>query len=61
MSDVHALETGAAFSTTRTCYKGSVAEPEKEEENNKIEKLLEKLLQQIDGLFQRWNNDISRK
>ena len=32
---IHALEVEAAFSTTRTCYKVSVAELEKEE-NNKI-------------------------
>ncbi|KAJ3649083.1 hypothetical protein Zmor_020845 [Zophobas morio] len=37
----------------------SVAETEKEE-NNKIEKLLEKLLRQIDELFRRRENDVSR-
>ncbi|KAJ3662566.1 hypothetical protein Zmor_006908 [Zophobas morio] len=58
---IRALEVGAAFRTTRTCYKVSVAEPEKEEEHNEIEKLLEKLLQQIDGLFRRWNNNMSHK
>ena len=51
----------AAYSSSRTCYKVNVAETEKEEENNKIEKLLEKLLQQIDGLFRRRENDVSRK
>ena len=50
----------AAFSTTRTCYKVSVAVREKEE-NNKIEKLLEKLLQQRDSLFRRRKNDESPK
>ena len=50
---IHALEVEAAFSTTRTCYKVSVAEREKEE-NNKIKKLLEKLLR-------RRKNDVSPK
>ena len=50
----------ATYSSLKTCYKVSVAETEKEE-NNKIEKLLEKLLQQIDDLFRRRENDVSRK
>ena len=48
---IHALEVEAVYSSSRTCYKVSVAETEKEE-NNKIEKLLEKLFQQIDGLLE---------
>ena len=53
---IRALEVEAAFITTRTCDKVSVAE-----KNNKREKLSEELLQQIDGLFGRRKNDMTRK
>ncbi|KAJ3655734.1 hypothetical protein Zmor_014852 [Zophobas morio] len=57
---IRALEVEAGYISSRTCYKVSIAETEKEE-NNKIEKLLEKLLQQIDALFRRRENDVSPK
>ena len=56
---IRALEVEAEYSFSRKCYKVNVAETEKKE--NKIEKLLEKLLQQIDGLFRRRENDVSRR
>ena len=54
---IRALELEAAYSSRRTCCKVSAAETEKEE-NNKLERLLEKLLQQIDDLFRRRENDV---
>ena len=58
---IRALEVEAAYGSSKTCNKVSVAEREKEEKNNQIEKLLEKVLPQIDDLIRRLKNDVSRK
>ncbi|KAJ3648816.1 hypothetical protein Zmor_020589 [Zophobas morio] len=57
---IRALEVEAVYGSSRTCYKVSVVEREKEE-NNKMEKLLEKVLPQTDDLIRRLKNDVSRK
>ena len=57
---IRALEVEAAYNTSRTWHKVRIAELD-EEKNDKVEKLLEKLSQQMDGLSRGLENVASRK
>ncbi|KAJ3641735.1 hypothetical protein Zmor_028216 [Zophobas morio] len=57
---IRALEVEAAYNSSRTWHKVRIAELD-EEKNDKVEKLLEKLSQQMDGLSRGLENVASQK